>query len=178
VTDAGGWEADVISALAGLTEDHVPAVELLLLDQLASWVLSDANPQGDYDEVAGGVVISALLTAIANAAEFRPEREPAVSDEMALARGRFVQGAREYAEHESGIALLVTRLMPAAIAELSRNAGNVSQQIYWTFFYGLFVIASGVDGEQDPAVAQGVGMTFGEWNALMADGFKLPGVRR
>src|SRR5258708_19619991 len=39
-----------------------------------------------------------------------------------------------------------------------------AQQIYWTYFYALFVLASGVEGEQDPAVARGIGMSFGEWN--------------
>ena len=34
----GDWEADVISALAGLTEADMPAIEFLLLDQLASWI--------------------------------------------------------------------------------------------------------------------------------------------
>jgi hypothetical protein len=177
VPDAG-WEPDVIAALAGLSEADMPAVEFLLLDQLALWMLSDANVAGEYDEVAGGVVLSALLNAVANAADLRPEREPVVGDEVALARGRFVAGAHEYATHQRGMALLVTRLMPAAVAELNRNVGNAAQQIYWTYLYALFVIASGVVGEQDPAVARGIGMSFSGWNDLIADGFKLPGIVR
>jgi hypothetical protein len=179
VSAEGDWEADVISALANLTEAEMPAVELLLLDQLALWMLSDANPaSGTYDEVAGGVVLSALLNAVANAADLRPEREPAVGPEVVEARRRFVEGAHEYAAHERGIALVVTRLMPAAIAELNSNAGNAAQQIYWTYLYSLFVIASDVSGEQDPAVARGIGMSFSGWNDLIADGFKLPGMAR
>jgi hypothetical protein len=174
-----GWEADVIAALGGLTEADMPAVEFLLLDQLALWMLSDANPaSAAYDEVAGGVVLSALLNAVANAGDVRPEREPVVGPEIAEARRRFVEGAREYAAHERGIALVVTRLMPAAIAELNTNVGNAAQQIYWTYLYSLFVIASGVVGEQDPSVARGIGMSFSGWNDLIADGLRLPGVRR
>jgi hypothetical protein len=177
VPDAG-WESDVIAALASLTEADMPTVEFLLLDQLASWMLSDANVSAEYDEIAGGVVLSALLNAVANATDVRPEREPLVGDEVALARSRFVEGAREYAADDRGMALLVTRLMPAAVAELNRNAGNVAQQIYWTYLYALFVIASGVVGEQDPAVARGIGMSFSGWNDLIADGFRLPGLAR
>jgi hypothetical protein len=178
VSAEGDWEADVISALAGLTEADMPAVEFLLLDQLALWMLSDANTHGSYDEVAGGVVLSALLNAVANARELPPECEPAVGSEVAEARRRFVAGAREYAAEERGIALIVTRLMPAAVAELNSNAGNAAQQIYWTYLYALFVIASGVVGEQDPSVARGIGMSFSGWNDLIADGLKLPGIAR
>jgi hypothetical protein len=177
VPDAG-WEADVIAALASLTEADMPAVEFLLLDQLASWMLSDANVAGSYDEVAGGVVLSALLNAVANAGEVRPERSPVVGAEVAAARSRFVAGAHEYAADSRGMALLVTRLMPAAVAELNRNVGNAAKQIYWTYLYALFVIASGVVGEQDPSVARGIGMSFSGWNDLIADGFRLPGNAR
>jgi hypothetical protein len=177
VPDAG-WEADVVAAFAGLTETDMPAVEFLLLDQLASWMLSDANSAGEYDEVAGGVALSALLNAVANAGDVRPERSPSVVEEVAAARRRFVVGAHEYAADDRGMALLVTRLMPAAVAELNRNAGNAAQQIYWTYLYALFVIASGVVGEQGPDVARGIGMSFSGWNDLIADGFKLPGIAR
>ena len=172
------WETDVISALAGLTEADMPAVEFLLLDQLAFWMLSGANTHSSYDDVAGGVVVSALLTAVSNVADVRPEREPVVGPEVAAARARFVEGAHEYAAHDRGIALVVTRLMPAAIAELNSNVGNAAQQIYWTYLYSLFVIASGVVGEQDPSVARGIGMSFSGWNDLITDGLKLPGIAR
>jgi hypothetical protein len=179
VAEDGDWEAEVIAALAGLTEADMPAVEFLLLDQLALWMLSDANPgSGTYDEVAGGVVLSALLNAVANARDLPPEREPVVGPEVAAARARFVAGAHEYAAHDRGIALVVTRLMPAAVAELNTHVGNAAQQIYWTYLYSLFVIASGVVGEQDPSVARGIGMSFSGWNDLIADGLKLPGIAR
>ena len=169
-----GWEDAIISALAGLTEADVPSVEILLLDELAAWILSPANPQGDYDEESGGAVISSLMNAIANSPQFRPDQEPSPTHETVLARKRLVEGAHALAAHDRGIAFVVTRLMPAAITELTKHVGNPGQQIYWTYFFALWVIAGGVNGEQDEAVARGLMASFDSWDALIAEGFRLP----
>ena len=174
MADEPSWEAAIIQALAELAEDDVPSVEILLLDELAAWVLSDANPQQGHDEESGGAVISSLMNAIANAPQFRPEQVPSPTEETLAARKRLVDGAHALAAHERGIALVVTRLMPAAITELTRNVGKPGEQIYWSYFYALWVIAGGVEGEQDEAVARGLMASFDAWDALIAEGFRLP----
>lgn len=169
-----GWEDAINSALAELTDADVPSVEILLLDELAAWILSPANPQSSYDEESGGAVISSLMNALANSSSFRPDKEPSPTSETVEARKRLVEGAHALAAHERGIAFVVTRLMPAAITELTRHVGNPGQQIYWTYFFALWVIAGGVEGEQDETVARGLMASFDSWDALIAEGFRLP----
>ena len=46
--------------------------------------------------------------------------------------------------------MLITRLMPAAIGEMERNANDALQQVYWTYYYALLVLAGGADGAVVP----------------------------
>jgi hypothetical protein len=150
------------------------SLEVLFIDEMGAWVLSPENPSQDYKERHGGMVISMLFNAIRRSGEFRPAQLPTESEQMAIARKAVVAGAHEIAGAEDGITLALTRLMPAVISKLEKNARNPGAQIYWIYFYSLLAISSGTTERLSEPVARGIGETFDAWNSLMADGFRLP----
>lgn len=168
------WSANIILAFRNLTIEDVPSLEILFLDQIAVWVLSDENPGHDYSEEHGGVVISKLFNAVEEASGFRPAKIPAESQQVATARKGVVDGAHEIADADNGITLIISRLMPATINELERNSGSPGAQLYWVYFYSLLAISSGPTGGISELVARGIAETFEAWESLMADGFRLP----
>jgi hypothetical protein len=152
----------------------MPSFEVLFIDEMGAWVLSSENPNRDYGERHGAQVISMLFNAIQRAGEFRPAQLPAESEHMAIARRAVVAGAHAIAEAEDGITLALTRLMPAVIGELEKNARNPGAQIYWLFFYSLLAISSGATEQLNEPVARGIGEMFDAWDSFMAGGFRLP----
>jgi hypothetical protein len=168
------WAIGVTVALRDLTVEDMPSLEVLLIDGIGTWVLSPDNPGQDYGEQHGAVVISNLFTAIERAGEFRPVQFPAESEQIAIARRAVVAGAHAIAKAKDGITLAITRIMPAAIKELEKNARNPGAQIYWVYFYSLLTISSGTAGRLSDPAARGIGETFDAWDSLMAGGFRLP----
>jgi hypothetical protein len=172
--DDQAWEAAGRRALAALTSDDVPSLEVLLLDALAHWVLSEDNPGTSYNEQAGGAVISMLLNSVEKAPQWQPQEQPPGTPELTRMRESVAAGAAELSAEPNGLALMISRLMPAAIGELERNTGSAGAQIYWTFMYSLMVLASGVDGDLDEDTGRAVVASFDAWDQLMQQGFRLP----
>jgi len=168
------WSSEICGALRDLTVDDTPSLEVLLLDEVGSWVLSPENQRRDYDEQHGGLIIANLFKAIQCSRDFRPAQLPIPSDEMATARKALVAGAHEFAEAEHGLTKLIARLMPAMIAELEKNAPNPGPQLHGVYFYSLLAISSGVNSKMSKSVARGISESFTAWDSLMAAGFRLP----
>jgi hypothetical protein len=169
------WQAGTLAALEALQLHQVPAVEVLLLDALAAYILSTTNPGEDYGSDHGVIVVGGLLSAVESAASYQPERMPPETPESSYMRSRFVAGAHEIAaEGDEGLGLLISRIMPAAIGELNRNAGDVTGQLYNTFLYAMFAVTGGQTGAQEEASMRGIMDVFAGWDALMVDGFRSP----
>ena len=161
----------MIAALQHLRLNDMPGLEMLLLDDLVAWTCSPDNPGHDYDEQHGAQVIVMLLSAVERAGSFRPTQTPPESTEITTAREKIVTGAHELSGAGNGLTLLNTRLMPAAIGELRRNASQPAAQAYWLYFYSLLVLASGTNAAADAAAMRGITETFDAWGKLIADGF-------
>ena len=113
--------------------------------------------------------------ALAAARSYQPARSPAASAAMPAARARVVDGAHELAaDGWTGVSLIVSRLMPAVLAELHNNANARGRQLRGTYSYLLYGVALGTGTEQDTAVLDGVIETFAGWDAILRDGFTVP----
>ena len=169
------WEDDVIRAFLSLTSDEAPVLELIVIDAVVDWLSSDANPGGDYSDQHAGHLVSTLYTALDTARTFRPSTQPAVTDEIAAARARVVEGAHEIAAARSdGIGLVVSRLMPSILAELSTNAGERGRQAHGVVVYLLYAVAVGTSREHVSSVMDGLTAAFVGWDAVLRDGYVVP----
>ena len=169
------WETNAIASLRNLKLDDTLGLELLLIDALARWCVSDSNPGRDYDEQHAAVAITALLSAVESASSYEGTVRPEATEEITTARTQVVAGAHELADMANGLTLLITRLMPAALGELTSHAGNPGAQVAWLYCYSLLAVASGRSSDIDEAVLRGLMASFDAWDALMADGFVPPG---
>lgn len=179
MTEAGStdhaWEDDIVRGFRSLTGDDVPSLEIMLLDAVADWVFSVANPDQDYGDEHAGHLISTLFSAIDSSRSYLPQQQPDATEAIATARGRVVAGAHELgAQGPAGVSLIVSRLMPAIMAELQDNAGARPKQVHGVFVYLLYALAVGTREEQEPAVMEGLVAVFSAWSALMRDGFVVP----
>lgn len=173
------WEDDIVFGLKSLTAEEMPSLEIILLDAVAAWMFSDANPDDDYSEVHAGHLISTLFSAVEAARKFYPSQLPPPSPEITAARTGVVTGAHELAAAASaGVSLAVSRLMPAMLAELQNNAGERAKQSHGVFVYLLYAIAVGTREEHDPAVLDGLTSTFTGWDTVLRGGFVLPWRRK
>jgi hypothetical protein len=163
-----------IASLRTLELKDIPGFELLLLDALARWCVSDSNPGHDYGEQHAAGVSSALLSAAESARSFEGIVGPGTTEEIVAARTQVVAGAYELADAANGLTLLITRLMPAALGELTSHAGDPGAQVYWLYCYFLLALASGRNGDADETVLRGLMASFAAWDSLMADGFVPP----
>jgi tetratricopeptide (TPR) repeat protein len=169
------WETNAIASLRDLKLDETPGLELQLIDALARWCVSDSNPGRDYDEQHAAIAITALLSAVESASSYEGTVRPEATEEITTARTQVVAGAHALADMANGLTLLITRLMPAALGELTGHAGNPGAQVAWLYCYSLLAVASGRSSDIDEAVLRGLMASFDAWDALMADGFVPPG---
>jgi hypothetical protein len=179
MTGAGGtdraWEDDIVHGLKSLTGEDVPSLEIIVLDAVADWLFSTANPGDGYGEEHAGHLISTLFSALDSARTYLPDRQPEAGTEVADARARVVDGAHELAANGwTGVSLVVSRLMPAIMAELQDNVGARGQQLRGVFVYLLYGLAVGTGTEQDPAVLDGLAACFTGWDAVLRDGYVVP----
>lgn len=169
------WEDDIVRALRSLTTDESASLEIVLIDAVAEWLLSGANPGEGYDEGHAGHLVSTLFTALDTARTFQPQQQPPVTDEIAHARTKVVEGAHELAKAGGdGIQLIVSRLIPALIAELQNNAGERGKQAHGVFGYLLYALAIGTGEEQDASVMDGLTAAFVAWDAVLREGYVVP----
>jgi tetratricopeptide (TPR) repeat protein len=171
--DESGWEINASASLRNLKLDDLPGLELLLLDALVRWCVSDSNPGRDYDEQHAVVAMAALLSALGTASSYKGSR-PEATEEIITARAQVVAGAHELADMADGPSLLIARLIPAALGELTRNAGSPGAQVCWLYCYSLFAVASGESNNSDESILRGLIASFDAWDSLMADGFMPP----
>lgn len=175
-----GWMDDVIRGLHSLTGDQVPALEITLLDAIVDWLFSpqnpqNANPEAGYDESHAGTLVSTMFTAVDTSRTFLPRQEPAVTDAITAARSRVVDGAHELsAQGPEGISILVSRAMPAVLAELGNNSGEKAKQAHGVFVYLLYTLALGTRTEHDTVVMDGVVEAFVGWDGVLRGGYVLP----
>lgn len=169
------WEHDIIRGLTALTASEIPALEIVLLDAVVEWLFSPSNPGVGYGEEHAGRLVSTLFSAIDASRRFAPAQEPAATEEIVAARARVVDGAHELAaDGPAGVTLLVSRLMPAVLAELEGNAGERSKQARGVFIYLLYATSIGTRDEQDPAVLDGLAAAAAGWDGVLRGGYALP----
>ena len=173
-----GGECGDIAALQNLSINDMPSLEILLIDELGAWARSAGNPGHRYDKNHGALVTSTLLNAAGRASTFQPARIPAESAEMVSAREKVVAGAHELAEADNGLTILITRLIPAAIGELERNAGEPAAQVRWLFYWSLLALGAGTHGSADVAGMGGLMAAFDAWDELMGYGLARPNVQQ
>lgn len=167
-------EPDTRAGLADLTLADAPGLEILILDGIANWIFSPANPGKNYHGEHGGDVASAVLNAAYGASRFRPAQVPVETGPMAEMRRRLVDGAHEIASGAGALSMFVITLMPAVISELERRSGDPASQLYWIYCYALLVMAGGSSGELDQNLMAAIMASFDGWNELMSQGFTLP----
>lgn len=171
----GSWEDDIVHGLKSLTTDEMPSMEIMLLDSVVGWLFSADNPGEGYGEEHAGHLISLLFSALDAARGFVPEQQPPASDEIADARSRVAEGAHEIAAHHApGVSLLVSRLMPAVLTELTTHAEARGKQAHGVFVYLLYALAVGTREEQDPVVMDGIVAAFAGWEAVLRGGYVVP----
>src|SRR5881275_358542 len=86
------WETNAFASLRNLKLDDTPGLELLLIDGLARWCVSDSNPGRDYDEQHAAVAITALLSAVESASSYEGTVRPEATEEITIARTQVVAG--------------------------------------------------------------------------------------
>lgn len=173
MSDGADWEDDIVRALRSLTTDESASLEIVLIDAVAEWLLSGANPGEGYDEGHAGHLISTLFTALDTARTFQPQQQPDATAEIAHARVQVVDGAHQLAT-TAGVSLIVSRLMPALMAELQNNVGERGKQAHGIFGYLLYALAIGTGEEQDPTVMDGLTAAFVAWDAVLRGGYVVP----
>jgi hypothetical protein len=164
-SDNSGWEAKQLAALRGLSLEDMPGLEFLLLDGLRGWIRSDANPGGGYEQDHAAQLSGVLLMALGHARSFRPGHTPVLSADVLTARQRVVAGARELGQDKQ-LQLLFSRLMPGAVGELRKHAGDRDAQVRSLYLYFLLVLASGTRASADLSSTPGLTASFDAWDAL------------
>ncbi len=162
------------SGFAELSMADMPGLEILVIDEIASWIFSPDNPGRDYTGEHGGAVVTAVLKAVQGASTFRPDRMPAESAAVRAMRERVVEGVHQIGSAANALSTFVITLMPAVISELERRSGDPTSQCYWLYCYSLLVLAGGRSGDLDQNLMIGIMASFDGWNDLMSEGFTLP----
>jgi hypothetical protein len=169
------WQQASLEGLAALTVEAMPGVEVLLLDDLAEYLMGAGHRQPPYTVEHGSRVVSALLGAVVNAARFTPSHVPAPTPEITAARAQIVRGAHEFAAGGvGGISRLANRVIPATLGELETHQASPEKQTCLVFSYALLAVASGPRNVLDDESAIGVMQIFQAWDAVLGQGVVLP----
>jgi hypothetical protein len=163
------WTIEAARLLGALRRERVPAFEYALIDGLATWLFSDANPGEDYDDDAAAQVISVLFGAMSDALEIEPVTSPSDDDGVGTSRDALVAGGHQLSEGR-GVTTLIMRAMPAVVGELTTHAGNPGKQLHSAYFYLLLAVATGTSELGVPEVAEGLMASFTAWDGLFASG--------
>lgn len=173
------WEDDIVRGLHSVTSDQVPALEIILLDALVDWLYSPANPGENFDESHAGHLVSTMFSAVDSSRSYLPAQEPVVTDAITAVRTRIVDGSHELsAQGAEGITTIVSRLMPAVLADLQNNAGERAKQAHGGWVNMIYALALGTRTEHDDALMDGVVATFAGWDEVLRGGFVVPWRRR
>lgn len=169
------WRQPSLEGLTSLTLEAVPGFEILLLDDLAAYLMGSGPLEPPYTVEHGSRVVSALFKAIANAGSYSPQDEPAATAAIVNARTQFVDGAHSFAANGvAGLSQLVNRLIPAVLGELERNKEAPELQTCSLFYYAMLAVASGPKNLLTGDAADAMMDIFHAWDALLGDGFIVP----
>jgi len=169
------WRQPSVAGLSALTLDTMPAFEVLLLDDLAGYLMGAGPVPPPYTVEHGSRILTGLLRAAVNSARYVPEDAPEVTEDIALARRHVVQGAHRFAElGDAGINQLASRVIQAAVGELELRKSAPEQQTCSVFYYALLAVASGPENLLKPAAADGVARLFRAWDQVFGRGFTVP----
>lgn len=172
---APNWQEPSMRALAALTLEAMPSLEVLFLDDLAAYLMGSGPLEEPYTIEHGSHVLSLLLGAVVNSAHYQPEETPAMADEMLTARESFVQGAHDFAGRGAqGVIQLVNRLVPAIVGELEIQKEAPEAQTSQLFHYGMLAVASGPANSLSDEAATGFRQILLGWDRLFGQGFKVP----
>lgn len=174
-TEPEDWRQPSLAGLASLTLESVPGFEVLLLDDLAAYLMGSGPLEPPYTVEHGSRVVSALFKAIANAGSYSPQDQPVATEAMVNARTQFVEGAHSFAaKGADGLSQLVNRLIPAALGELERNKEAPELQTCSLFYYAMLAVASGPRNLLSGDAADAMMDIFHAWDTLFGDGFMVP----
>ena len=172
---AANWQQPSLAGLRALRIEAMPGFEVLLLDDLAGYLMGAGPLTPPYTVQHGSRVVSALFGAIVNSASYQPGQAPDPSERMTSARQAFVQGAQAFADKgEDGLAQLVNRVIPAALGELEIHQQAPEEQTRSMFYYSILAVASGPLNLLAEAAAEGVLELFAAWDELFGAGFVPP----
>lgn len=162
------------AGFAEITMEDLPSLEILVIDEIASWIFSAENPGKGYNGEHGGAIVTVVLNAVQGASKFTPDSAPEPTDAITAMRERVFEGVKQIASSAEALSTFVITLMPAVISELERRAEDPASQLYWLYCYALLVLAGGRTGDLDQNLMIGIMGSFDGWNDLMAEGFTLP----
>ena len=169
------WQSPSLAGLRALQLEQLPAVELLLMDDLAAFVMGAGPIPEPYTVEHGSRVVSALFGAIINAGAYTPEQAPEPSEALQSMRESFLLGAHNFAAlGEAGLVKLVNRLVPAAVGELEIHKADPAEQARSLFYYSLLAVASGPLNLLSEQAAAGAMESFVAWGEILGSGLVLP----
>lgn len=169
------WQAQSLAGLHAIKLEDVPAFEVILLDDLAAYLMGAGPLAPPYTVEHGSRALSGLFGAVINSAAFRPEQVPAETAPIRLARERLVRGAHDFAaKGPDGLAQLSNRLLPAVLGELESHKERPEEQTRALFYFSFLAIASGPANLIEDTAAAGVIELFSAWDGLLGAGLILP----
>lgn len=170
-----GWQEPSLTGLASMTIEAMPAFEVLLLDDLAAYLMGAGPLEPPYTVEHGSRVASALFGALVNSTGYTPAQMPPGTPEIENSRAHFVKGAHDLAARGApGLTQLLNRLIPAVIGELERNKETPELQTCSLFYYALLAVASGPQNMLAEDAAAGMMDIFRAWDELFGEGFTVP----
>ncbi len=171
------WQEPSLIGLRALDAAQLPGFEVLLLDDLAAYVMGAGPLVEPFTVEHGSRVVSALFGAIINSARYVPDPDhlPVETPAIATLRASLLDGAHALAAAgEPGLVTLVNRLVPAAVGELELHKDDPAEQTRSLFYYALLAVASGPMNLLSELAAEGAAELFLAWDAAFGNGLVLP----
>jgi hypothetical protein len=169
------WQEPSLAALRAVQLDHLPSFEVLLIDDLAGYLMGAGPLAEPYTVENGSRVVTALFGAMINATKYTPNKAPEPTAAMTSLRENFVQGAHAFADlGVAGLGKLVNRLVMAAVGELELHKDDAAEQTESLFYYTLLAVASGPLNLLAVQAADGAEELFVAWDQVFGEGLVLP----
>lgn len=169
------WQQPSLAGLQNLTVKAMPAFEILLIDDLAAYVMGSGPLSGPYTVEHGSRVLSALFGAVISSDAYVPDQVPQATPGMERARSAFVDGAHAFAALSGpGLAQLANRLIPAVLGELEIHKDAPEEQTRSLFYYSILAVASGPLNLLAEDAANGAMEILGAWDGVLGAGLVLP----
>lgn len=134
-----------MGVLERIPAEVVPMLEFAVVGSIADVVRSsEFAAAGDPEEQALAILSTcqSAVTALGRGAAL--PMNTTRSPEIQAAREQVARGANALgAQGERGFRMLVLRLMPAAIDQVRRQAGDPDALTFWSAYYFLLALASG-----------------------------------